>query len=204
TDNTAMGFNSLYSNTIGIENTATGSLALKLSTGPYNTATGSQALANNTTGALNTAIGRAAMVRSYTGDQNTAVGSAALADNGAGSFNTGLGSSALQGAAGNYNTSLGYAALYGMAGNYNIGIGVSSGSGLGTGNNNIYIDSLAHYNESNVIRIGGDTGNGYGSQTQTFIAGINGVDKSSGNPVFIDANGQLGTGSTANLIGPTG
>ena len=27
---------------------------------------------------------------------------------------------------------------------------------------------------------------------KTFIAGINGVDKSSGNPVFIDANGQLG------------
>ena len=42
------------------------------------------------------------------------------------------------------------------------------------------------------------------SQTKTFIAGINGVDKSSGNPVFIDANGQLGTGSTSNLIGPTG
>ena len=54
----------------------------------------------------------------------------------------------------------------------------------------------------NTIRIGGDMALGYGSQTATFIAGINGVDKSSGSPVFIDANGQLGTGTA--LPGPTG
>ncbi len=36
----------------------------------------------------------------------------------------------------------------------------------------------------------------------TFIAGINGVDKSNGSPVFIDANGQLGTGTA--LQGPPG
>ena len=49
------------------------------------------------------------------------------------------------------------------------------------------------------IRIGDQA-----NQTATFIAGINNVDKSSGSPVFIDASGQLGTGTLTGATGPTG
>ena len=48
--------------------------------------------------------------------------------------------------------------------------------------------------ESNTIRIGNSS-----VHTAAFVAGINGVDKTSGNPVFIDGNGQLGTGSAAGV-----
>src|SRR4029077_16615734 len=76
---------------------------------------------------------------------------------------------------------------------------------LTTGDNNIDIGNFNTVTsgssdvagESNTIRIGHPN-----VHTAIFIAGINGVDKSSGNPVFIDANGQLGTGTFT--IGPTG
>jgi hypothetical protein len=42
--------------------------------------------------------------------------------------------------------------------------------------------------ESNTIRIGMQ-----GTQTATFIAGINGVNASAGSPVYILSTGQLGT-----------
>ena len=101
------------------------------------------------------------------------------------------------------NTANGVNALYSnTGGNFNIALGWLAGFNLTTGDNNIDIGNLGVDGESNTIRIGGDIGQGYGSQTATFIAGIYGVDKSSGSPVFIDANGQLGTGSA--LPGPTG
>ena len=54
--------------------------------------------------------------------------------------------------------------------------------------------------EANTIRIGDQA-----NHTAAFVAGINGVDKSSGLPVFIDANGQLGIGTTSvSPTGPTG
>ena len=46
--------------------------------------------------------------------------------------------------------------------------------------------------ESNTIRIGSP-----GTQTATFIAGINGVTSSGGLAVYINANGQLGTNTSS-------
>ncbi len=76
-------------------------------------------------------------------------------------------------------------------GNNNIALGFQAGQNLGDGDNNIDIGN-AGATEASTIRIGT-----VGTQTKTFIAGISGVDKSSGNPVFIDANGQLGTASAS-------
>jgi hypothetical protein len=112
-----------------------------------------------------------------TGTDNTAIGYQALQNNTTGNVNTAIGSDALAN-----NTT----------GSTNIALGVSAGQNLTTGNNNIDIGNQGVAAESSTIRIGTT-----GVQTNTFIAGINGVDKSSGAPVFIDANGQLGTGSAS-------
>jgi hypothetical protein len=137
------------------------------------------------------------------GSSDAAFGFAALNVNVSGNHVTAIGAWSMEFATGNYNTAIGNQSLQNNAtGNNNIAIGDSAGRNLTTGNNNIDIGALGVDGESNTIRIGGNNGNGYGSQTATFIAGINGVDKSSGSPVFIDVNGQLGTGTA--LQGPPG
>jgi len=108
-----------------------------------------------------------------TGGANTASGVNALLSNTDGDFNTAIGFNAL-----NINT----------AGNNNIALGFSAGSNI-TGDNNIDIGSTGGGGESGTIRIGQ-----LGSQTRTFIAGINGVNEGSPTAVFINTTtGQLGT-----------
>jgi hypothetical protein len=138
---------------MGSNNTASGFNALfDNSTGIDNTATGVQALTYNSTGIDNTAIGFQALYNNRTGYQNTAHGSKALLNN------TGTG-----------NTALGYLA----------------GSNLTNGNGNIDIGNAGVAGEGNTIRIG-DT------QTATLIAGIANATVG-GLPVYIDtASGQLG------------
>jgi hypothetical protein len=70
-------------------------------------------------------------------------------------------------------------------------MGNGTGGQLATGNKNIDIDNAPVGDESNTIRIGGDNGAGYGSQTRTFIVGISGTAVG-GVQVMVDANGQLG------------
>jgi hypothetical protein len=191
--NTAIGWRALYSDTGGSFNTATGLEALnRNTTGFGNTANGVTALWFNTTGKENTAIGYVALETNETGDDNTAVGFESLVLNTTGSFNTANGVTALAlNTTGNNNTANGNDALHNnTTGSFNIALGDSAGFNLTTGDNNIDIGSQGVAGEANTIRIGGP-------QTATFVAGINGVDKSSGNPVFIDANGQLGTGSAS-------
>jgi Collagen triple helix repeat (20 copies) len=185
--NTAIGFQTLFNNTTGTENTATGPNSLFFNTtGNDNTANGLSALQNNTTGAYNTATGVTALFSNTTGFENTASGVNALKFNTTGYENTAIGTNALATTTGRGNLALGYFA----------------GGSLTAGDNNIdigaYVFGVA--GESNTIHIGDQA-----NQTATFIAGINGVDKSNGNPVFIDANGQLGTGTfTTGPTGPTG
>jgi Chaperone of endosialidase len=208
TDNTAIGFDALYSNTTGDSNTATGSLALlSNTTGIRNTANGFVALANNTTGGRNTATGRGALANNTTGSFNTADGHNALFSNSTGIQNTATGSFALIfSTTGNDNTASGYFALWNnttgnsntasgfnalrenTTGNSNIGLGNFAGSNLTTGNNNIDIGNPGVAAEANTIRIGT-----VGTQTATYIAGIMGKTTPRGTPVFINANGQLGT-----------
>src|SRR5262249_39887675 len=64
--------------TTGIFNAATGTSALASNTtGTANTATGENALASNTTGRRNTAMGEEALFNNTTGNDNTAIGTSA-------------------------------------------------------------------------------------------------------------------------------
>jgi endosialidase-like protein len=208
TENTAIGFDALFSNTTGDANTATGSVALSSNTtGVRNTANGFAALNSNTTGERNTATGRAALTFNTTGNnntadghdalfsnttaiRNTATGSFALFSNTTGPNNTALGYFALfSNTTGNSNTASGYDALLNnTTGIGNIALGNFAGSNLTTGDNNIDIGNLGVAGEANTIRIGT-----IGTQTATYIAGIMGGTTPKGTPVFINANGQLGT-----------
>src|SRR5262249_22198924 len=152
-----------------------------LTSGTYNTALGWEAVHSITTAYANTGIGFEALFWN-TGDQHMAPGMEALVDH----------------TSGGSNTATGYRALVdNTTGSNNIALGVEAGSSLTTGSFNIDIGNQGVADEANTIRIGDQA-----NQTATFIAGINGVDKSSGSPVFIDANGQLGTGTA--LQGPPG
>src|SRR5207237_3959765 len=132
----------------------------------------SSALFSNTTGVDNTVTGSTALYYNTTGHRNTATGNGALQTN--------------------------------TTGGDNIALGFVAGFYLTTGDNNIDVGNEGVAGEANTIRIGRvqietnpDFGAPIAAHTATFIAGINGVDKSSGSPVFIDANGQLGTGTLA-------
>jgi Chaperone of endosialidase len=206
--NTATGSLALMSNTTGIRNTATGFAALNSNTtGERNTATGRGALANNTTGNFNTADGHNALFFNSTGIQNTATGSFALVFNTTGNQNTANGYTALaNNTTGNNNTAGGYWALLvnttgnnntangynsllnNTTGNQNIALGHFAGSNLTTGDNNIDIGNPGVAGEAGTIRIGT-----IGTHTATYIAGVMGKTTPRGTPVFINANGQLGT-----------
>jgi len=207
-ENTANGFQALFSNTTGDSNTATGSTALTTNTtGVRNTANGFAALQSNTTGERNTATGRAALVNNTIGNNNTADGHDALFSNGTGIRNTATGSFALfSNTTGNHNTAIGYFALFSnttgnsdTANGYdallnnttgvgNIALGNFAGSNLTTGNNNIDIGNPGVAGETGTIRIGA-----VGTQTAIFVAGIMEKTVPMSTPVFVNANGQLGT-----------
>jgi len=188
--NTAYGISTLASNTIGNINTATGaqSLASNIS-GNGNTANGVSALLANTTGDHNTASGGLALTSNTTGVENTAGGFFALLSNTTGSSNTASGTFVLQdNTTGGGNTAFGFAALQSSTtGSNNIALGSGAGSNLTTSDNNIDIGNLGVAGESNTIRIGTS-----GTQTRTFIAGINGAAVMGG-AVKVNAAGQLGT-----------
>jgi hypothetical protein len=182
--NTAIGFDALYNDTIGFSNTAIGTNALRSNTiAGSNTAVGDAALLSNTTGQVNTAIGRDSLRSNTTANYNTTTGWASLYYNTVGELNTADGALALL-----FNT-----------GNNNIGLGQYAGGNLTTGDNNIDIANAGVPGESNTIRIGDQAAN-----NAVFIAGINGVDMSSGKAVFVNANGQLGTADVSGLLWPKG
>ena len=90
--NTAIGLDALYSNINGYSNTAGGYLALFSNTGGgSNTATGTGALMFNTTGSANTAIGYNALYFNSTAKNNTAIGVEALQSSSTGTNNTAIG-----------------------------------------------------------------------------------------------------------------
>jgi hypothetical protein len=136
-------------------------------------ANGDQALYNNSTGAYNTAEGYRALFQNTTGAQNTANGVNALVAN----------------TTGNYNVAEGLDALFrNTTGSNNIAIGLFAGSNLTTGGANIDIGNAGVAAEGRTIRIGTR-----GTQTSTYIAGINGVAVAAGVGVMVDSNGHLGT-----------
>ena len=207
TQNTANGAFALFNNTTESFNTATGYQALFSNTGDgghYNVATGYQALFSNTAGRRNVAEGNAALYSNILGSFNVAVGDQALYSNNTGNTeigaSTAIGSFALaSNTTGGGNTAVGSSALVNdVTGFQNIALGYVAGQNLTTGNNNIYLSSPAVDTESNTIRIGNVVGftDIYGFQhaahSATYVAGISGTAVV-GDPVVVDANGQLGT-----------
>jgi hypothetical protein len=178
--NTALGAGTLLSNGIGAANTATGSFALfSNTTGNNNTSSGNGALFNNTTGNNNTATGGDALFSNTGGSTNTAVGLRTLASNTTGSGNTAVGNDAF---------------INMTSGDSNTAIGTGAGGDLVMGGNNIYIGDTGVDGESNVIAIGSMSPSGT-AYTDAFMGGVFGalVDGTTAEPVFVDANGKLGT-----------
>lgn len=142
-DNTAIGYRSLYSNTTGSENIANGNNALySNTTGNLNTASGNFALHLNTTGSFNSAHGADALMRNTIGRWNTANGDNALVNNTTGNYNTGVGDMALYGnTTGNYNTGVGVNSLQAnKTGSNNVALGYLAG-GYELGSNAFYVDN---------------------------------------------------------------
>lgn len=210
-NNVATGRGALYNNNTASDNTADGSQALnKNTTGTDNVALGRTALFNNTTGSDNVAIGRGALNANKTASQNTACGYKAL-NTSTGANNTAVGYEALfADTLGLLNTASGREALFSNTTGFgnsalgdeallnnttgfdNIGIGVAAGSALSTGGYNIDIGNSGVPGEGNTIRMGTS-----GNQTNTYIAGINGVTIAGGIGVIIDSNGHLGTSTSS-------
>ena len=193
--NSAFGYDALYSNTSGSNNTAIGTQTLQSNTtGFENTATGYEALNLNTTGFFNTATGFYALQANTTGAFDTATGASALADNTTGSFNVANGYEALySNTTAGGNTAIGPWALGSITtGGENIGIGYAAGYYLPAGaSNNIDIGHMGSANDNNgIVRIGTA-----GTQTAFYAAGIRGTKTGANNAVevVIDSNGQLGT-----------
>jgi hypothetical protein len=216
--NTAVGAGALFSSTSGLHNTGVGAFALFVNgTGDFNNAVGANALLLNEDGASNNALGESALFFNVIGSANTAIGDVALENNdssglGLGNSNTAVGVGALfSNVDGDSNNAVGFDALGSnedglfnnamgfdamadnVSGAGNVAIGDSAGAGV-EGDFNIYIGALAGpapspapVAESETIRIG-DVFN-----TACFIGGISGVVVT-GDPVLVDANGQLGVG----------
>ncbi len=203
--NTAIGYSALLSNTTGNFNTATGANALLNNNSTDNTATGTNALLSNTTGSGNTATGTNALKANTIGNRNTAAGQSALLSNANGVGNTATGFQALvsntsgsnntaegvntlkKNTKGNYNVANGLQALFNNStGSSNIAVGFNAGFNLTTGSNNIDIGNTGVASEANTIRIGK-----VGTQTATFIAGVNGTAVT-GEAVSVSSTGQLG------------
>ena len=131
--NVGVGYQSLYSDTTGLDNTAYGYQSLySNTTGDFNTASGYQALRNNTTGDGNTAYGYQALKNNNTSTahSNTACGEEALFSNISGYNNTALGNSAFSsGNAYHNSTGLGFNAEPGDDNTVRIGNGSVSSIG---------------------------------------------------------------------------
>ena len=215
-EQTAVGAGTLFSNTTGENNTGVGAFALfSNSTGDFNNSVGANSLLFNTDGGSNNALGESALKLNVIGSANTALGDVALGNNdsdgaGLGNANTAVGAGALfSNTDGDSNNAVGFNALGAnfdglfnnavgfdaMADNAsgagNVAVGDSAGAGV-EGDFNIYIGAFAGpaptpapVAESETIRIG-DVFN-----VACFVGGIFDVAVT-GDPVVVDANGQLG------------
>jgi len=121
-NNTAIGYNSLTSNTSGANNTSIGCNSLSNNISGYqNTAVGENAQVSNDTGLNNVALGVSSLYMNVSGDNNTAIGLNSLY-NTISDTNVGVGNNSLQ---------------YNKIGTGNVAVGFSSGGTIGnTGSTN--------------------------------------------------------------------
>ena len=149
--NSAVGLNALYYNTTGYQNSALGVASLQNNTTGYqNSALGVASLQNNTTGNYNSAVGVNALYSNTTGFNNSALGVQALYSNTTGYYNSALGVEALQNnTTGTQNSAVGMNALYyNTTGNYNSAVGVSALQNNTTGYYNSALGVSALYSNT--------------------------------------------------------
>lgn len=148
-EDTAVGYQSLQANVVGVANTAIGFRSLQSETNAYS----------------DTAMGDSALQNTTIGFGNTASGAFSLWLNGVGNANTADGWQALERNASSYNTAVGYQALgVNITGSNNIALGSMAGNTI-TGSSNIDIGNAGLSTDANIIRIGS-------SQTAAYIAGV--------------------------------
>jgi hypothetical protein len=155
-ENTALGVTALSSNT-GNFNTAIGFESLKSNTSSgYNTGLGSRSLSNNSTGVENSGLGFQSLLANTTGNYNTAIGVNSISLNTTGSFNTAIGSAVLyQTTTGSYNTAIGRAALYtNTTGTYNSALGIGADVLTGNLTNATAIGAGSVVTASNTVQVG--------------------------------------------------
>jgi hypothetical protein len=158
-----------------------------------NTASGTSALAANTTGASNTALGYRTLAQNVTGTQNTAVGYDVL-DANTGHYNTGVGSVALAAnTTGINNTAVGYAALdANTTASNNTAVGYGSLTDNTTGESNVAV-GFAALNNNQIgnfnTALGRDALASSANQSNTSSIGYN-ADVTASNQV------QLGNSAT--------
>jgi hypothetical protein len=174
------------------------------SSGMSNTAVGHTALFANTSGNNNTAVGKYALVTNVGGSNNTAMGYAALDANAGGGSNTAMGYTALfSNADGNNNTAIGRAALYyNTAGSNNVAIGYYAGRNE-TGSNTFYVNNVTQSslnNDRNYSLLYG-TFSGVAGSTAGQQLVINGnVGIGTTNPLSkLDINGGVAIGTYAGV-----
>jgi len=169
---------------------------LSIATVPLNDVfVGVNAGQNNQQGLGNTYLGTAAGQNCPNSGNIVAIGwQAGINCNGNGFANVFIGaqtggySSTVSGA---FNTVMGNGSYQnGTSGNQNIILGADAGNNLQTGNGNIYLgyDQNPGSDEGYTIRLGVN-----GQQSAAYIAGIYNSTSSSGIPVYVNSNGQLGT-----------
>ncbi len=179
-DNIGIGFQALFSNTLGWNNTACGMYSLYLnssgnnnvafgyqslynnSTGRFNTSIGVNSLNANTTGSSNTSNGYQSLYSNTTGENNTSNGTESLYYNSIGSGNTAVGIYSLRSnSTGDFNTSYGHGALQRNTTGYsNVAVGVRALYRNTTKSNLVAIgDSALFYNGLGTTEVSHATGN---------------------------------------------
>jgi trimeric autotransporter adhesin len=186
--NTAIGYQTLFSDIVGSDNTATGYQALNNNTASFNSAFGGLALFGNTDGSHNSGVGWGALRENTTGNDNTAVGYNALTGSFTSQNNTAIGSHALAHTSigARDNTAIGYQALLNTQGDLFIGLG----------RQNTGIGSQALYNNT--------TGNNIAAIGYQALYGASGQN-SNGNIAIGSGSGKnLATGNSNIHIGNSG
>lgn len=161
-------------------------------TGHANQLMGDVAGFNLTSGAGNSIIGASAGLTSTTASYNVFLGYTSGEGVTTGQTNTFVGAQtgAVSGETSSNNSFFGFdAGTNNTTGQGNLFLGAYAGSSNVAGSNDIYL-AADHGDESNAIRIGN-------TQTAAFVAGVYGSTTSSGQPVYIDSTGHLGTGGGA-------
>jgi hypothetical protein len=152
-NNTAVGYNALYSNTTGYDNVAIGYQTLySCTTGVGSNAVGYQCLKNATSSNNNNAMGYQALLAVTSGGGHTAIGHGALTN-----ITTNP-----------YGTAVGYEALLNTTGTSNTAIGATAGLNNTSGANNTYLGYGADDNThtlSNVTAVGNGAQVTHGSNT---------------------------------------